>query len=403
MADLLTKRSPFANHWGLNPNIDFLNHGSFGATPKVVLETQRDWILRQEHDPIEFLAPERSLLPKLDYVRSVVANFVQGDARSIALVRNSTEGVNAVLRSFPLASGDEVVITNHGYNACNNAVRFATERVGATVVQAKVPFPLQSPDDVIDAIDASFTPKTRLLLVDHVTSPTGLVFPVERIVSRARDRGIRVMVDGSHAPGMLPVDLNRIDADYYTANHHKWLCGPKSSGFLFVRSDLQSEVRPTSISHGANLDGFGDSKFLGEFNWTGTFDPSPILALPAAIHFLSELFDDGIGPLLKANHQLALAGRRILLERFGVESASPESMIGSLATIPIPVTKRLHPADMASIQRELYQTHRIEVPVFLFQEDLPCVRISAQVYNHIEQYQRLADVIIETVEAVCAA
>ncbi len=235
------------SHWLLNPTIDFLNHGSFGATPAVVLEEQTRLREQLERDPIAFLAPERQLEPKLDETRRVLSNLVGAEPRDLVFVRNATDGVNAVLRSFPLRSGDEVVITNHGYNACNNAVRFATERVGAVTRIAQVPFPIQDPQEVVAAIGNTLSDRTRLLVVDQVTSSTGLVFPVERLVELAHGRGVRVMIDGAHGPGMVPINLRELDADYYTANHHKWLCAPKASGFLYVRPDFQREVHPTCL------------------------------------------------------------------------------------------------------------------------------------------------------------
>ncbi len=215
-----------------------------------------------EQDPIEFLAPERSLLPKLEVVRELIAGLVNAQANDLVFVRNSTEGVNAVLRSFPLSPGDVILVTSHGYNACNNAARFVATRAGSEVVTVPFPFPVESEQAIVDALVTHWHPRTRLLMIDHVTSPTALVLPVERLVQLAHERGARVLVDGSHAPGMIPVDLAAIDADYYTANHHKWLCGPKSSGFLHVKPELQSEVHPTVISHGSNRDGFGPIAIL---------------------------------------------------------------------------------------------------------------------------------------------
>ncbi|TWT96537.1 aminotransferase class V-fold PLP-dependent enzyme [Neorhodopirellula pilleata] len=387
--------NPFRELWGLNPDVDFLNHGSFGATPISVLDAQREWMLRLESDPIEFLAPERTLLPKLDLVRRLVGSLVNASPEDIAFVRNSTEGVNAVLRSFRFTSGDEVMITNHGYNACNNAVRYAAAKAEAVVTEAIVPFPIDSETQVLDAIESKISPRTRLLLVDHVTSPTGLVFPVREIVQLAHEKGIRVMIDGAHAPGMVSVDLQDIDADYYTANHHKWLCGPKTSGFLHVRNDLQHEVRPTTISHGANTDRYGSSKFQGEFNWVGTYDPTPILALPDAIGFLSSLLDGGLPELMTRNRDLALRGRECLLQKMKTAEPAPREMIGSLATVLIPMQGSLTPSQAQSIKQKLFDDYRIEVPVFQISEQRTCLRISAQAYNCLEQYERLADAIEE--------
>ncbi|MCM2374509.1 aminotransferase class V-fold PLP-dependent enzyme [Aporhodopirellula aestuarii] len=390
--------SPLADHWTLRSDIDYLNHGSFGATPRCVLAAQQAWMARLEQEPIEFLAPERTLLPKLDQVRKLVAEHMNASPRDVVFVRNATDGVNAVVRSIALRAGDEVLITSHGYNACNNAVRYAAERAGATVVTADIPFPISGPDDVVDAITACLTPRTRWMLVDHVTSPTGIVMPVDEIVDLAHARGIRVMIDGAHGPGMLQVDLQRTNPDYYTANHHKWWCGPKVSGFLFAREEWQDEIVPAVISRGANLDGFGDTKFQANFNWPGTFDPSPLLALPTAIEFLSGLHPQpagcGLEALMRANHDLVVSARRLILDRLGIEEPVPESMLGSLATIPIPAWRDCTSDQIKEIGKRLRDEHRFEFPVIRFADSIGCLRISAQAYNSIEQYQRLADVLV---------
>ena len=255
---------------------------------------------------------------------------------------------------------------------------------------AEIPFPIQSADQVAQAIERYLTDKTRLLLIDHVTSPTGLVFPVNDIIKIAHRRNVRVIVDGAHAPGMVPVDLRQINADYYTANHHKWLCAPKTSGFLYVAPQWQPEVRPTTISHGANTESYGKSRFLAEFNWIGTYDPTPILSVPTAIDFLNRLGPGGITELCLANRSLVLAGREKLLNALEIESPAPPAMIGSLASIPIATQDRRAFSDATTLQRRLYDEYRIEVPVFKLNDQLHCLRISAQAYNVIEQYERLA-------------
>ena len=231
-------------HWGLHPEVTFLNHGSFGAAPRVVLEAQRREQDAQERDPIHYLAPERSLYGKLDAVRDRLAAFLGCPSGDLAFVRNATDGVNAVLRSFPLEAGDRIVITSHGYNACNNAARYVAERAGAEVVVADIPFPLSDPAEASAAVAEACCDRTRLVLVDHVTSPTGLILPVEEIVQAARDRGIRTLVDAAHGPGMPPMNLEQVGADYTTGNLHKWLCGPKVSGFLHVRPERALPDRP---------------------------------------------------------------------------------------------------------------------------------------------------------------
>lgn len=394
-------------HWRLAPETSFLNHGSYGAVPFVVLEMQRRLRDELERNPVAFLSPERTLEARLDAVRTRVAKLVGAASRDLAFVRSATDGVNAVLRSLPLAAGDEIVVTNHGYNACNNAAHYAAAVRGARVRVAAVPFPLHGEDAVVQAIEAAFTERTRLLLVDHVTSPTGLVFPVDRIVTAAHAHGVRVLVDGAHATGMLPLDLSRLGADYYTANHHKWLCAPKASALLHVRPELQHEVRPTVISHAANRPRPGRSRFLAEFDWTGTFDPTPLLSVPTAIDFLAGLHPDGLGGLMTANHRLALQGRSLLCAALGIEPPAPEHMLGSMATIPLPpapVTASAHQTEAATgaavaLQRRLFERHRIEVPVFGgLTPGSRLLRISLQAYNDIGQLEHLAEALSHELE-----
>ncbi len=394
-ADTGPTMNPFRDHWALDPQLSFLNHGSFGATPTVVLENQREYQQRLEADPIEFLAPERSLEPKLDHVRECLARLVHADPADLAWVRNATDGVNAVVRSIPLSRDDEIVVTNHGYNACTNAVHYAARSSGAKVVVAKVPFPISGPDEVIAAIQRVISSRTRLVLVDHVTSPSGLVFPLREIIDVAHASGARVLVDGAHGPGMLPLDLSQLGADYYTANHHKWLCAPKVSGFLWVRREWQREVRPTVISHAANRDRSDRSRFLCEFDWPGTFDPSPLLALPRAIEFLQSLHEGGIDELMRRNRRHAIQCRDLLCDALGIYAPAPDSMLGSLVAVPLPPRgSAAGTSEQDPLQRELRETHGFELPVFTSSDlDVRVLRIAFQAYNDVAQVERLAGVL----------
>ncbi|WP_442507647.1 aminotransferase class V-fold PLP-dependent enzyme [Novipirellula sp. SH528] len=378
-------------HWQLDPQLDFLNHGSFGAVPTVVLKAQQTFRDQLESDPIRFLAPERELEPKLDHVRGVLAQLIGADDRDVAFVLNATDGVNAVLRSFPFANGDEMVVTNHGYNACINAAKFAADRGGATVRVANVPFPIRDPGQVVDAIGQHLNDRTRLIMIDHITSPTGLVFPVQAVAELAKRRGIRVLVDGAHGPGMVPLDLRTLGVDYYTANHHKWLCAPKVSGFLWVHPQWQSEVRPTIISHAANLPRPNRSQFLAEFDWKGTFDPTPILALPRAIEFLSSFYPGGLDEWMQVNRNLAIDALGVLSRGLGIEVTTPAEMMGSLVTVPLPKRDNSNASDNHNtLQSRLRQKYNIECPVFPgIQPGTHLLRIALQAYNDLDQVDRL--------------
>jgi isopenicillin-N epimerase len=387
----MRSRAPFL----LDPEVTFLNHGSFGGTPRPVLDEQTRLRDELERRPIEWLAPERELIPKLDAVRANLAAVFHADAQDLVFVQCATTAVNAVLRSARFAPGDEVVFTNHGYNACNNVVRYVGETNGIVPVVAELPFPIRSPDEVIAGIERALTPRTKLLLVDHVTSPTGLVLPIERIIELCHARGVRVLVDGAHAPGMVPLDLTALDADYYTGNCHKWLCAPKGCAFLHVRRELQSEVRPVSISHGYNTPQAGRSRFLTEFDWTGTYDPTPILALPTALDWLAAQDPHGLPGIMQRNRALALAARALLCEALGLEPPAPEELLGALVTLPLPPGPALDgPLDPLHVR--LYEAHKIEVPVVHFpRPGVRWFRISAQLHNDLDDYRALAEALIE--------
>jgi len=383
--------SQHIEHWDLNPEVTLLNHGSFGAAPRVVLAEQRRLQDALEREPLRWLAPERDLYPKLDAVRSTLSTFLGCRTADLAFVHNATDGVNAVLRSFEFAAGDEIVVTDHGYNACTNAARFVAERAGAKVVVAEIPFPIAGPDEAAEAIDRACTDRTRMILVDQITSPTGIILPIDAIVARARERGIRTLVDAAHSAGMVEMDLDATGADHTTGNLHKWVCGPKVSGYLHVREEHQGEVRPCVISHAANVVWPGRSRFIAEFDWTGTFDPTPLLAVPRALQFLDEVLPGGMAAVRAANHALVLEGRAILCDALGVEPPAPDSMIGSLVTLPLPDGPPPPAGRQDELHETLYERYQIEVPVLHWPvHGRRWIRISAQIYNAPEDYEKLA-------------
>lgn len=335
--------SELAHHWTLDPSVTFLNHGSFGATPLPVLEAQSAWRARMEREPVDFFT--RDLEPALDEARAVLAAFVGADPDDLALVTNATTGINIVARSLRLEPGDEIVVTDHTYNAARNALEVVAVAAGARLVTAVIGFP--AIDDPLEAILRTVTRRTRLLLLDHVTSPTALVLPARDIVAAMAERGIDTLVDGAHAPGMLPLDLESLGAAYYTANCHKWLCAPKGSGFLHVRRDRRDAVRPLVISHGANSLRADRDRFRLEHDWTGTFDPSAWLAVPAAVEFGDRLLPGGWPALMSRGHSLALHGRDRLCSVLGTLPPVPDDMLGSMVAVPLP-EQGTDPRDLAS-------------------------------------------------------
>jgi isopenicillin-N epimerase len=386
-----------SRHWTLDPAIDFLNHGSFGACPAAILDAQQELRARMERQPVLFLS--RELEGLLDEARGSLAAFVDADADDLAFVPNATTGVSTVVRSLRLAAGDELLTTDHAYNACRNALR-AMEQFGIRVVTASVPWPAATPGAAVEAVLGAVTQRTRLALVDHVTSPTGLIFPVEAVVGALEERGVDTLVDGAHAPGMLPLSVRRIGAAYYTGNCHKWLCTPKGAGFLHVRRDRQDRMLPLAISHGFNANRIDRSRFRLLFDWGGTDDPTPFLCIPHAIRFLGSLLPGGWPELMRRNRALALDGRAVLCEALGIPEPAPAEMIGSLAAIPLPDSRGPAPVPGSlydPLQRTLYERYRIEVPVFTFPEHpRRLVRISAQLYNSRGQIERLARALVES-------
>lgn len=381
--------SAHADAFSLDSDVTYLNHGSFGACPKVVRAAQLAIMDEMERQPVRFFM--RRLPELLERARTCVAELVGADALDIAFVRNATEGVNAVASSLRLAPGDEVLTTNHGYPACKNALRHHAERAGAKLVVATLPFPVADEAEVESAVLSCLSERTRLLMIDHVTSPTALVLPVERIVSAAEARGIPTLVDGAHAPGMLPLNLRALGASYYTGNFHKWLCAPKAAGFLFVRRDRQEGLHPAVISHGYSSTR-PRSKLWEEFDWCGTGDFSATLCVPEALEFLRAQLGS-VEALMERNHALAVEGRKLLLHTLSLEPPAPEHMLGSMATVslPWPAPPPGSVFELDPLQTELLERFSIEVPIFAFPAPgQRCLRVSAQLYNDAQDYERLA-------------
>ena len=381
--------SELKRHWTIDPAVTFLNHGSFGACPLEVLREQSELRAQLEREPLLFLF--RELEQRLDAARAELARFVGCDADDLAFTTNATTAVNAVLRWLELSPGDELLTTDHAYNACRNAMEVVAQRAGARVVVARVPFPLKSADDAVEPILAALTERTRFVLLDHVTSPTGLVLPVERLVLPLQRHGAFVMVDGAHAPGMLPLDLDALGAAAYTGNMHKWPCAPKGAAFIHVRRDRQAQVRPLVISHGANSPRTDRSRFRIEWDWTGTSDPTPWLCIPAALRAVGAMVPGGWPEVMARNRASALLGRDLLCEALGIERPAPDDMIGSLASVPLP-DAHVAPAPplyIDSLQDALW-ARGIEVPVMPWPAwPGRALRIAPHLYTEREEIERL--------------
>jgi isopenicillin-N epimerase len=353
----------------LEPNAAHLNHGSYGATPRVVFAAAENWRRRMEAQTGRIF--QREFPAALRKAATRLAAFLDAGGKDLVFVDNATAGVNAVLRSFALQSGDEILATSHGYGAVARAMRYVASRIGAVVVEAPVPFPILGEDEIVAAVTQRFTARTRLLVLDHVTSPTAPVLPVARIAAAAKARGIAVLIDGAHAPGMLDLDIPALGVDFYVGNCHKWLFAPKGCAFLWTAPTMQAAIHPLVISHG-----YGGG-FLAEFDWTGTRDPGTWLAIETALDFVETI---GADVLRARNYQLRREAAALLCRRWAVE---PPACSPFTALPP-----RLESAKQ--IRATLWDQHRIDVPAIPFAGRL-WVRISAQIYNDIADYRRLGD------------
>lgn len=386
-------------HWPLDESISFLNHGSFGACPTAVVEEQRRWQTLLEREPVHFFT--RLFEDALESSRAEIADFLGASSDSIAFVRNATEGVNAVLRSIEWKSDDELIVLNHGYGACINAARHVTDRAGAKVVVANIPFPIAHPDEALASIMECVTPRTRLALIDHITSPTALVLPIERIVAALRAAGVETLVDGAHGPGMVELKLDDLGAAYYTGNLHKWCCAPKGAAILHVRSDCRDGLHPPVISHGFNSPR-KRPRWLEEFDWVGTMDPSAWLTAPFAIQWMSELLPGGWEEIRATNRERAIRARDVVAAALRVSAPCPDSMIGSIASLPLPDGTAQTPVSSLyadALHTRLFEEHQIEIPVVPWPSPPKrLIRLSAQVYNEDKEYVRLARALTERLD-----
>ena len=394
----VTKNKEVRSHWLLKPEVAYLNHGSFGACPKIILDKQMEYRNMLEEEPVQFMV---CALPELLWrTQRILGKFVCAAAEDIVLVQNATEGVNAVLQSIEFQLGDEILFFDQIYGACKNTIEYVAKRHGAICRSIPLPIPIVDPNDVINAMCNAWNENVKLVLLDHICSPSGWILPIEDIVTFFEDRGTMVLVDGAHALGQIPLDLQSLGASFYVANAHKWLCAPKGSAFLYVREDLQSKVKPTCISHGATWlqENYPKrySRFQMEFSWTGTSDPTAHLCLPDCIDFMKKLHPDGIIGIQTENTNRARVYRKNLVDELGGTVLAPDDFVGHMGSfllekekviipkgIQVPIGERLQP-----LWKYLYDEHKIEVVVFEMQEHF-VIRYSVQAYVSDEDIERL--------------
>lgn len=385
--ELPTKSEPLGRglrrFWSLDPNVCFLNHGSFGATPRSVQDTQARWRGELEAEPVRFMV---DVLP--DALRAAsnrLAQFVGATPANLAFVENATSGVNAVLRSIHWKAGERIVVANHAYPAIKNTARYLAARYGLTVVEADIPWPLTGADAIVEAYSRALANGARVAIIDHIFSPLAVVTPLAEVAAVCRKQGTQMLVDGAHAPGLLPLSLDVLGdmgVDWYTGNCHKWLCAPKGCGFLYATPEAQRDLHPTVISN------FYGEGFEQEFAWTGTGDPSARLSVPAAIDFIEALGDERYRAALFAQ---AREGAARLTDAWQVRAGAPLECFASMVTLPLPVDTAANAQSAAQWRRTLLHEHGIEVPVLVINDQL-WVRISAQVYNEASDIERLAAV-----------
>lgn len=368
----------------LDPDVVFLNHGSFGATPRLVFQVYQTWQRRLEHQPVKFLATD--LFDHLKHARQALADFVHADADDLAFVPNTTFGINIVARSLNLGSGDEILATDHEYGACDNVWEFISRKTGASYVRQPIPLPAMSSDEIVEQLWNGVTPRTKVIFISHITSPTALHLPVEAICQRAREAGILTVIDGAHAPGQIPIDLGAIKADFYIGNCHKWLSAPKGSAFLYSAPDRQKLVEPLVVSWGwgENATFTTGSRYLDNLQWWGTIDPSAFLSVPAAIQFQQ---DHNWPAVRQRCHTLVGQAVRRICDLVGHAPLYPHDagFYHQMAIAPLPAIP-----DLPAFKERLYEEYRVEVPCAQW-KDQQFIRVSVQGYNTQVDIDRLVE------------
>jgi isopenicillin-N epimerase len=365
----------------LRPDMTFLNHGSFGACPAPVFATYQQWQRELEYQPVEFLG--RRIPGLLAEARAALGAYVGATADDLTFVPNATHAINIVARSLDLQPGDEVLATNHEYGAVDRTWRFVCSQRGARYIRQPITVPLHDPAEVVEQLWAGVTPRTRLIVVSHITSPTALTFPVAAICARAREAGIISVIDGAHAPGQIPLDMAAIGADFYAGNCHKWLCAPKGAGFLYARKAMQALLTPLIVSWGWEALQPGPSPFVDHFGWTGTADPAAYLTVPAAIAFQAKHNWEAVRA---ACHALLVEARDQVAALFDLPQICPAGpeWFSQFAVAPLPS------CDTFALQRRLWDHHRIELPMIQW-EGRAFARISIQAYNTPDDVGRLLE------------
>ena len=365
----------------LDPNITFLNHGSFGATPKPVFDVYQNWQRELEHQPVEFL--DRRFAERMAAARSVLADYLGTGRDNLVYVTNATVGVNIVARSLDLGPDDEVLTTNHEYGASDRAWRFLAQKRSFRYINQPISMPLANVDDFVEQLWKGVTTCTKVIYLSHITSPTAIIFPVAEVCRRAREQGILTVIDGAHAPGQIHINLDELGADFYTGNLHKWLCAPKGAGFLYARPKVQNLLEPLVVSWGWQSEKPGFSQFVDHHEWWGTRDISAFLSVPAAIHFQEE---NAWGKGRADCHALAMEAEKRICELTGLPSQySDDSWYAQMVAAPLPFE-----TNIIALKTRLYDDYRVEVPLIEWNGH-KLIRVSVQGYNRHEDIDHLIE------------
>ena len=386
----------------LDPEVTFLNHGSYGACPRPVFARYQAWQMQLERQPVAFLDPARGLSGWMRDARVAMAGQLGVEADSIVGLTNATEGLNIVAQSLRLNPGDEILTTDHEYAAVDKTFAFVARRSGAVVVTVTIPLPLTDAGAFTDALLAGITPRTRVIFLSHITSATALVFPIAAVIAQARTRGIITVIDGAHAPGHIALDLTALDADYYAGNCHKWLMAPKGSAFLYVRPELQAGINPLVISHGWTADAgqpgtkgvFGNTPFIDGLEMQGTRDPSAWLTVPDAIAFRAQHGWDQVAARCRDLVQETAA--RVAVITGLAALSSPEFCAPQMVALPLPR------CDPMVLKLALLNDHGIEIPCY----DWQChtiARVSAQGYNTQGDMDKLVQALADILPKIAVA
>ena len=374
------------NLFMLKEDVIFLNHGSYGACPKKVFNTYQQWQRELEKQPVEFLSEHRGFKDRLANVRKQLAKTVGTSEDRLVCVMNATTGLNVVARSLPLEKGDEILTSNQEYGALKKTWGFICKKTGARLIHQKIPVPLESEEQFTEAVWAGVTSKTRVIFLSHITSETALLFPINTLIKKAREEGIWTIIDGAHAPGHIPLELDILDVDFYSGNCHKWMLTPKGSAFLFVHPRVQHLIEPLTVSHGWNPDSdsygaLGDSTFIDNIQYQGTRDPAAFLSVPEAIEFMK---NNDWSKVQKKCHQLAWESEEELRKWTRLSPLTSSEMRGGLQMVALPIPN----CDPVLLHDELYRQFKIEIPITSSGNQM-FARISVQGYNTPEDVSKL--------------